>query len=84
MNNYQTAGGVIVQSLSNPTTTSTNTYSVDDADFFAAMPVFFSQLEEALTAVTIDKLVHQEIIPIQENQVNVDKLRNTVWEHIGI
>ena len=49
MNNFQTAGGVIVQSLSNST-------SADDADFIAAMPVYFSQLAEAwITAVNIDK-----------------------------
>ena len=49
MNNFQTAGGVIVQSLSNST-------SADDADFVAAMPVYFSQLAEAwITAVNIDK-----------------------------
>ena len=49
MNNFQTAGGVIVQSLSNST-------SADDADFVAAMPVYFSQLNEAwITAVNIDK-----------------------------
>ena len=57
MDNFQSNGGVIVQSLSNPTTiAASNTYSVDDADYFAAMPVFFSQLEEAwITAVNIDK-----------------------------
>ena len=49
MNNFQTAGVVIVQSLSNST-------SADDADFVAAMPVYFSQLNEAwITAVNIDK-----------------------------
>ena len=48
MNNFQNSG-VIIQSLSNLT-------SEDDADFVAAMPVYFSQLEEAwITAVNIDK-----------------------------
>ena len=43
MNNFQTAGGVIIQSLANATYLSPFT-ALDDADFVAAMPVYFSQL----------------------------------------
>ena len=53
MNNFQTAGGVIIQSLANATSLSPFT-ALDDADFVAAMPVYFSQLNEAwITAVNI-------------------------------
>ena len=40
LNNFQTNGGIIVQSNS-------NTSSEVDADIFAALPTFYSQLEEA-------------------------------------
>ena len=54
MNNFQTAG-VIIQSLANATSLSPFS-ALDDADFVAAMPVYFSQLNEAwITAVNIDK-----------------------------
>ena len=44
LNNFQSNGGIIVQSNSNLT------YEVD-ADIFAALPTFYSQLEEAWIAV---------------------------------
>ena len=77
MNNFQTAGGVIVQSLSNST-------SADDADFVAAMPVYFSQLNEAwITAVNIDKTGSSGSYSLHKtDQVNVVKLHNIVWEQM--
>ena len=54
MNNFQTAGGVIIQSLANAQLSPFT--ALDDADFVAAMPVYFSQLNEAwITAVNINK-----------------------------
>ena len=58
MDNFQTAGGVIVAATANPNNyrSATNTYAVDDAIITAAMPVFFTQLQEAwITAINIDK-----------------------------